>query len=156
MEGQADIQQCIVGNKVLVSITGIIFEKVLLLSNLKCNALTTGEIDNIIQTDVQNLYDFFYNWCFIVYIITNFIFASITICIYLGLLGLFTFFSVALYFLLNYIFSKKIKSATHNFLKAQDRRLKYSNEILSNIKAVIMNDWSGKFEQKFQISDKLN
>ena len=62
-------------------------------------------------------------------------------------MGFLTFFSIALYFLADYFFFKKIEKANDDFLNAQDKRLKYSNEIFSNIKAVIMNDWNEKFER---------
>ena len=154
LQSQNVTLQGLIGNSVLVSVTGIIYEKVIRLSHSKLAELSTGEVYKIIQTDVQNLYNFFNIVSNIILIFVNFCFAMLMIFRYLGYLGALTIFSVSVYFIFVSIFFQKIRKINNDFLQAQDKRLKYSNEIFSNIKSVKMNDWGPKFEGNISIYRK--
>ena len=133
-------------NKIMVSIIGNIFEKVLNLKKSDESEISTGEIENLIQTDSLNVSNFFSYYESMANSFFLVVFSSITLFYYLNLLAFVTVACIAIFILANIFLFKKLSYWIKSKLKDQDGRLKYTSEVLSNIKVTKMYAWIDAFE----------
>ncbi|XP_065055747.1 multidrug resistance-associated protein 1-like [Rhopilema esculentum] len=138
----------ITGLRVRSAFLGIVYRKMLRLSNKGRSDFTTGEMVNLMSVDASKFQDIttYLNmvWSAPFQIITTLIFLY-------NLMGWSIFAGVAIMALLlplNYFVSKKIKATQTMLMKQKDQRIKIMNDVLSGIKVVKLYAWEESFEAK--------
>nr|QUF59450.1 ATP-binding cassette transporter Abcc1-6 [Brachionus angularis] len=136
----------IVGARVRSSLMGLIYRKSLKLSSQSRKQATVGEMVNLMQVNTQSFVEL------TAYV--NMIWSGplqIIICIimlwqYLGVSSLAGVATIILFIPLNGWLSNKSKVLQTNKLKAQDARIKLTNEILNGIKVLKLYGWEVSFK----------
>lgn len=129
------------GMKIKSSLTSVIYDKSLNLSNEAKQASNTGDIVNLMSVDVQRLQDLVQN----LQIIWSGPF-QITICLYSlhGLLGNSMWAGVAIMVImipLNAVIARYQKKLQKTQMKYKDERSRLISEILNNIKSLKLYNW---------------
>uniref|UniRef100_A0A8B9ZKH0 ABC-type glutathione-S-conjugate transporter n=1 Tax=Anas platyrhynchos TaxID=8839 RepID=A0A8B9ZKH0_ANAPL len=146
---QRYMYMCLVlGLKLKTVVTGLVYRKILIMSNASRKAVTVGEIVNLISVDVQKLMDLiiYFNgtWLAPIRIIICFVFLW-------QLLGPSALTSVAVFLFLlplNFMITKKRSHFQEAQMKHKDERAKLTNAILSDIKVIKLYGWEKTFMEK--------
>ncbi|XP_014750816.1 PREDICTED: multidrug resistance-associated protein 6-like isoform X6 [Sturnus vulgaris] len=138
----------VLGLRLRTAVTGLVYRKILVMSNASRKAATTGEIVNLVSVDVQKLMDLiiYFNgtWLAPIRIIICFVFLW-------QLLGPSALTAIAVFLLLlplNFLITKKRSQFQETQMKHKDERAKLTNAILSNIKAIKLYGWEKTFMEK--------
>ncbi|NXR24959.1 MRP1 protein, partial [Cinclus mexicanus] len=146
---QRYMYMCLVlGLRLRTAVTGLVYRKILVMSNASRKAASTGEIVNLVSVDVQKLMDLiiYFNgtWLAPIRIIICFVFLW-------QLLGPSALTAVAVFLLLlplNFMITKKRSQFQETQMKHKDERAKLTNAILSNIKVIKLYGWEKTFMEK--------
>uniref|UniRef100_A0A8C5IZA3 ABC-type glutathione-S-conjugate transporter n=1 Tax=Junco hyemalis TaxID=40217 RepID=A0A8C5IZA3_JUNHY len=146
---QRYMYMCLVlGLRLRTALTGLVYRKILVMSNASRKAATTGEIVNLVSVDVQKLMDLiiYFNgtWLAPIRIIICFVFLW-------QLLGPSALTAIAVFLFLlplNFVITKKRSQFQEIQMKHKDERAKLTNEILSNIKVIKLYGWEKTFMEK--------
>ncbi|KFZ51729.1 Multidrug resistance-associated protein 1, partial [Antrostomus carolinensis] len=146
---QRYMYMCLVlGLRLKTAVTGLVYRKILVMSNASRKAATVGEIVNLVSVDVQKLMDLiiYFNgtWLAPIRIIICFVFLW-------QLLGPSALTSIAVFLFLlplNFIITKKRSQFQETQMKHKDERAKLTNAILSDIKVIKLYGWEKTFMDK--------
>ncbi|NXV90971.1 MRP1 protein, partial [Calonectris borealis] len=146
---QRYMYMCLVlGLRLKTAVTGLVYRKILVMSNASRKAATVGEIVNLISVDIQKLMDLiiYFNgtWLAPIRIIICFVFLW-------QLLGPSALTSIAVFFFLlplNFVITKKRSQFQETQMKHKDERAKLTNAILSDIKVIKLYGWEKTFMEK--------
>uniref|UniRef100_A0A8C3MV87 ABC-type glutathione-S-conjugate transporter n=1 Tax=Geospiza parvula TaxID=87175 RepID=A0A8C3MV87_GEOPR len=146
---QRYMYMCLVlGLRLRTALTGLVYRKILVMSNASRKAATTGEIVNLVSVDVQKLMDLiiYFNgtWLAPIRIIICFVFLW-------QLLGPSALTAIAVFLFLlplNFVITKKRSQFQEIQMKHKDERAKLTSEILSNIKVIKLYGWEKTFMEK--------
>ncbi|NXH21247.1 MRP6 protein, partial [Bucco capensis] len=146
---QRYMYMCLVlGLRLKTAVTGLVYRKILVMSNASRKAATVGEIVNLVSVDVQKLMDLiiYFNgtWLAPIRIIICFIFLW-------QLLGPSALTSIAVFLFLlplNFMITKKRSQFQEAQMKYKDERAKLTNAILSDIKVIKLYGWEKTFMEK--------
>uniref|UniRef100_A0A8B9IBK5 ABC-type glutathione-S-conjugate transporter n=1 Tax=Anser brachyrhynchus TaxID=132585 RepID=A0A8B9IBK5_9AVES len=146
---QRYMYMCLVlGLRLKTAVTGLVYRKILIMSNASRKAVTVGEIVNLVSVDVQKLMDLiiYFNgtWLAPIRIIICFVFLW-------QLLGPSALTSIAVFLFLlplNFMITKKRSHFQVHFMKHKDERAKLTNAILSDIKVIKLYGWEKTFMEK--------
>uniref|UniRef100_A0A8D2PHA4 ABC-type glutathione-S-conjugate transporter n=1 Tax=Zosterops lateralis melanops TaxID=1220523 RepID=A0A8D2PHA4_ZOSLA len=146
---QRYMYMCLVlGLRLRTAVTGLVYRKILVMSNASRKAATTGEIVNLVSVDVQKLMDLiiYFNgtWLAPIRIVICFVFLW-------QLLGPSALTAVAVFLFLlplNFVITKKRSQFQETQMKHKDERAKLTNAILSNIKVIKLYGWEKTFMDK--------
>ncbi|NXX50089.1 MRP6 protein, partial [Tricholaema leucomelas] len=146
---QRYMYMCLVlGLRLKTAVTGLVYRKILVLSNASRKAATVGEIVNLVSVDVQKLMDLivYFNgtWLAPIRIIICFIFLW-------QLLGPSALTSIAVFLFilpLNFIITKKRSQFQENQMKHKDECAKLTNAVLSDMKVIKLYGWEKAFMEK--------
>uniref|UniRef100_A0A7M4EPW4 ABC-type glutathione-S-conjugate transporter n=1 Tax=Crocodylus porosus TaxID=8502 RepID=A0A7M4EPW4_CROPO len=138
----------VIGVRLKTAVTGLVYRKILVMSNAARKATTVGEIVNLVSVDVQKLMDLiiYFNgiWLAPIRIIICFVFLW-------QLLGPSALTAVAVFFLLlplNFAITKKRSQFQVSFMQHKDDRAKLTNAIFSDIKVIKLYAWEKAFMEK--------
>ncbi|XP_063171212.1 ATP-binding cassette sub-family C member 6 isoform X2 [Candoia aspera] len=136
------------GNRLKTAITGLVYRKILVLSNAAKKSTSVGEIVNLVSVDVQKLMDLviYFNgtWLAPIRIIICFVFLW-------QLLGPSALTAVVVFLVLlpmNFVISKKRSQLQEAQIKYKDSRARLTSTILSDIKALKLHGWEKNFISK--------
>ncbi|NXF93851.1 MRP6 protein, partial [Eubucco bourcierii] len=146
---QRYMYKCLVlGLRLRTAVTGLVYSKILVLSNASRKAAAVGEIVNLVSVDVQKLMDLivYFNgtWLAPIRIIICFIFLW-------QLLGPSALTSVAVFLFLlplNFVITKKRSQFQETQMKYKDERAKLTNAFLGDMKVIKMHGWEKTFMEK--------
>ncbi|NXC16423.1 MRP6 protein, partial [Corythaeola cristata] len=146
---QRYMYMCLVlGLRLKTAVTGLVYRKILVMSNASRKAATVGEIVNLVSVDVQKLMDLiiYFNgtWLAPIRIIICFVFLW-------QLLGPSALTSIAVFLFLlplNFVITKKRSQFQETQMKHKDERAKLTNAILSDIKVIKLYGWEKTFIDK--------
>uniref|UniRef100_A0A663EUY6 ABC-type glutathione-S-conjugate transporter n=1 Tax=Aquila chrysaetos chrysaetos TaxID=223781 RepID=A0A663EUY6_AQUCH len=146
---QRYMYMCLVlGLRLKTAVTGLVYRKILVMSNASRKAATVGEIVNLVSVDVQKLMDLiiYFNgtWLAPIRIIICFVFLW-------QLLGPSALTSIAVFLFLlplNFMITKKRSQFQETQMKHKDERAKLTNAILSDIKVIKLYGWEKTFTEK--------
>uniref|UniRef100_A0A8U7P8R6 ABC-type glutathione-S-conjugate transporter n=1 Tax=Corvus moneduloides TaxID=1196302 RepID=A0A8U7P8R6_CORMO len=146
---QRYMYMCLVlGLRLRTAVTGLVYRKILVMSNASRKAATIGETVNLVSVDVQKLMDLiiYFNgtWLAPIRIITCFIFLW-------QLLGPSALTAIAVFLFLlplNFVITKKRSQFQETQMKHKDERAKLTNAILSDIKVIKLHGWEKTFMEK--------
>ncbi|NXP08873.1 MRP6 protein, partial [Thinocorus orbignyianus] len=146
---QRYMYMCLVlGLRLKTAVTGLVYKKILVMSNASRKAATVGEIVNLVSVDVQKLMDLiiYFNgtWLAPIRIIICFVFLW-------QLLGPSALASIAVFLFLlplNFVITKKRSQFQEIQMKHKDERAKLTNSILSDIKVIKLYGWEKTFMEK--------
>ncbi|KAM6249916.1 ATP-binding cassette sub-family C member 6 [Porphyrio hochstetteri] len=146
---QRYMYMCLVlGLRLRTAVTGLVYRKILVMSNASRKAVTVGEIVNLLSVDVQKLMDLiiYFNgtWLAPIRIIICFVFLW-------QLLGPSALTSIAVFLLLlplNFGITKKRTQVQETQMKRKDERAKLTNALLSDIKVIKLHGWEKTFMAK--------
>ncbi|NXE96452.1 MRP1 protein, partial [Menura novaehollandiae] len=146
---QRYMYMCLVlGLRLKTAVTGLVYRKILVMSNASRKAATTGEIVNLVSVDVQKLMDLiiYFNgtWLAPIRIIICFVFLW-------QLLGPSALTAIAVFLFLlplNFVITKKRSQFQETQMKHKDERAKLTNAILSDIKVIKLYGWEKTFMEK--------
>ncbi|NXI55720.1 MRP6 protein, partial [Chloroceryle aenea] len=146
---QRYMYMCLVlGLRLKTAVTGLVYRKILVMSNASRKAATVGEIVNLVSVDIQKLMDLiiYFNgtWLAPVRIIICFVFLW-------QLLGpsALTLIAVFIFLLpLNFVITKKRSQFQETQMKYKDERAKLTNGILSDMKIIKLYGWEKAFMEK--------
>ncbi|NXK63709.1 MRP1 protein, partial [Sylvietta virens] len=146
---QRYMYMCLVlGLRLRTAVTGLVYRKILVMSNASRKAATTGEIVNLVSVDVQKLMDLiiYFNgtWLAPIRIIICFVFLW-------QLLGPSALTAIAVFLFLlplNFVITKKRSQFQETQMKHKDERAKLTDAILSNIKVIKLYGWEKTFMEK--------
>ncbi|NXI95905.1 MRP6 protein, partial [Psophia crepitans] len=146
---QRYMYMCLVlGLRLKTAVTGLVYRKILVMSNASRKSATVGEIVNLVSVDVQKLMDLiiYFNgtWLAPIRIIICFVFLW-------QLLGPSALTSIAVFLFLlplNFVITKKRTQFQETQMKHKDERAKLTNAVLSNIKVIKLYGWEKTFMEK--------
>ncbi|NWV84225.1 MRP1 protein, partial [Dasyornis broadbenti] len=146
---QRYMYMCLVlGLRLRTAVTGLVYRKILVMSNASRKAATIGEIVNLVSVDVQKLMDLiiYFNgtWLAPIRIIICFVFLW-------QLLGPSALTAIAVFLFLlplNFVITKKRSQFQETQMKHKDERAKLTNAILSDIKVIKLYGWEKTFMEK--------
>ncbi|NWH60925.1 MRP1 protein, partial [Geococcyx californianus] len=146
---QRYMYMCLVlGLRLRTAVTGLVYRKILVMSNASRKVATVGEIVNLVSVDVQKLMDLiiYFNgtWLAPIRIIICFVFLW-------QLLGPSALTSIAVFLFLlplNFVITKKRSQFQETQMKHKDERAKLTNAILSDIKVIKLYGWEKTFMEK--------
>ncbi|NXS61308.1 MRP6 protein, partial [Brachypteracias leptosomus] len=146
---QRYMYMCLVlGLRLKTAVTGLVYRKILVMSNASRKAATVGEIVNLVSVDTQKLMDLiiYFNgtWLAPIRIIICFVFLW-------QLLGPSALTSIAVFLFLlplNFMITKKRSQFQETQMKYKDERAKLTNAILSDIKVIKLYGWENTFMEK--------
>ncbi|NXV78507.1 MRP6 protein, partial [Atlantisia rogersi] len=146
---QRYMYMCLVlGLRLRTAVTGLVYRKILVMSNASRKASTVGEIVNLLSVDVQKLMDLiiYFNgtWLAPIRIIICFVFLW-------QLLGPSALTSIAVFLLLlplNFVITKKRTQVQETQMKHKDERAKLTNAVLSDIRVIKLHGWEKTFMEK--------
>ncbi|NWW02027.1 MRP1 protein, partial [Oreocharis arfaki] len=146
---QRYMYMCLVlGLRLRTAVTGLVYRKILVMSNASRKAATVGEIVNLVSVDVQKLMDLFIyfngTWLAPIRIIICFVFLW-------QLLGPSALTAIAVFLFLlplNFVITKKRSQFQETQMKHKDERAKLTNAILSDIKVIKLYGWEKTFMEK--------
>ncbi|XP_070617234.1 ATP-binding cassette sub-family C member 6 [Erythrolamprus reginae] len=136
------------GMRLKTAITGLVYRKILVLSNAAKNSTSVGEIVNLVSVDVQKLMDLiiYFNgtWLAPLRIIICFVFLW-------QLLGPSALSGVVIFLVLlplNFGISKKRSQLQETQLKSKDSRARLTSTVLSDMKVLKLHGWEKNFISK--------
>ncbi|NXD83167.1 MRP1 protein, partial [Halcyon senegalensis] len=146
---QRYMYMCLVlGLRLKTAVTGLVYRKILVMSNASRKAATVGEIVNLVSVDNQKLMDLiiYFNgtWLAPIRIIICFVFLW-------QLLGPSALASIAVFLFLlplNFVITKKRSQFQEIQMKYKDERAKLTNSILSDMKIIKLHGWEKTFMEK--------
>ncbi|NXM50930.1 MRP1 protein, partial [Gymnorhina tibicen] len=146
---QRYMYMCLVlGLRLRTALTGLVYRKILVMSNASRKAAAIGEIVNLVSVDVQKLMDLiiYFNgtWLAPIRIIICFVFLW-------QLLGPSALTAIAVFLFLlplNFVITKKRSQFQETQMKYKDERAKLTNAILSDIKVIKLYGWEKTFMEK--------
>ncbi|XP_053936986.1 ATP-binding cassette sub-family C member 6 [Cuculus canorus] len=146
---QRYMYMCLVlGLRLKTAVTGLVYRKILVMSNASRKVTNVGEIVNLVSVDVQKLMDLiiYFNgtWLAPIRIIICFVFLW-------QLLGPSALTSIAVFFFLlplNFMITKKRSQFQETQMKHKDEWAKLTNAILSDIKVIKAYGWEKTFMEK--------
>ncbi|NWV99416.1 MRP1 protein, partial [Machaerirhynchus nigripectus] len=146
---QRYMYMCLVlGLRLRTALTGLVYRKILVMSNASRKAATVGGIVNLVSVDVQKLMDLiiYFNgtWLAPIRIIICFVFLW-------QLLGPSALTAIAVFLFLlplNFVITKKRSQFQETQMKHKDERAKLTNAILSDIKVIKLYGWEKTFMEK--------
>ncbi|NXS94769.1 MRP1 protein, partial [Jacana jacana] len=146
---QRYMYMCLVlGLRLKTAVTGLVYRKILVMSNASRKVASVGEIVNLVSVDVQKLMDLiiYFNgtWLAPIRIIICFVFLW-------QLLGPSALASIAVFLLLlplNFVITKKRSQFQEIQMKHKDERAKLTNTILGDIKVIKLYGWEKTFMEK--------
>ncbi|XP_074821495.1 ATP-binding cassette sub-family C member 6 isoform X2 [Natator depressus] len=146
---QRYMYMCLVlGMRLKTAVTGLVYRKVLVMSNAARRAATVGEIVNLVCVDVQRLMDLiiYFNgtWLAPIRIIICFVFLW-------QLLGPSALTAIAVFLILlplNFVITKKRSHFQEDQMNHKDNRARLTNAILSDIKIIKLYGWEKAFMEK--------
>uniref|UniRef100_A0A8B9G014 ABC-type glutathione-S-conjugate transporter n=1 Tax=Amazona collaria TaxID=241587 RepID=A0A8B9G014_9PSIT len=148
---QRYMYMCLVlGLRLRTAVTGLVYRKILVMSNASRKAATVGEIVNLVSVDVQKLMDLiiYFNgtWLAPIRIIICFVFLW-------QLLGPSALTSIVVFLFLlpvNFVITKKRSQFQVHFtqMKHKDERAKLTSAFLSDIKVIKLYGWEKTFMEK--------
>ncbi|XP_065540276.1 multidrug resistance-associated protein 1 isoform X5 [Lathamus discolor] len=146
---QRYMYMCLVlGLRLRTAVTGLVYRKILVMSNASRKAATVGEIVNLVSVDVQKLMDLiiYFNgtWLAPIRIIICFVFLW-------QLLGPSALTSVVVFLFLlplNFVITKKRSQFQDIQMKHKDERAKLTSAFLSDIKVIKLYGWEKTFMEK--------
>ncbi|NWX34149.1 MRP1 protein, partial [Notiomystis cincta] len=146
---QRYMYMCLVlGLRLRTAVTGLVYRKILVMSNASRKAAAIGEIVNLVSVDVQKLMDLiiYFNgtWLAPIRIIICFVFLW-------QLLGPSALTAIAVFLFLlplNFVITKKRSQFQEAQMKHKDERAKLTNAILSDIKVIKLHGWEKTFMEK--------
>ncbi|NWR69627.1 MRP1 protein, partial [Centropus unirufus] len=146
---QRYMYMCLVlGLRLKTAVTGLVYRKILVMSNASRKVTNVGEIVNLVSVDVQKLMDLiiYFNgtWLAPIRIIICFVFLW-------QLLGPSALTSIAVFLFLlplNFMITKKRSQFQEIQMKHKDERAKLTNAILSDIKVIKLYGWEETFLEK--------
>ncbi|NXP47639.1 MRP6 protein, partial [Heliornis fulica] len=146
---QRYMYMCLVlGLRLKTAVTGLVYRKILVMSNVSKKAATVGEIVNLVSVDVQKLMDVivYFNgtWLAPLRIIICFVFLW-------QLLGPSALASIAVFLLLlplNFLITKKRTQFQEAQMKHKDERAKLTSAVLSDIRVIKLHGWEKTFMEK--------
>ncbi|XP_065588705.1 ATP-binding cassette sub-family C member 6 isoform X1 [Cyrtonyx montezumae] len=146
---QRYMYMCLVlGLRLKTAVTGLVYRKILTMSNASRKEVTVGEIVNLVSVDVQKLMDLiiYFNgtWLAPIRIIICFVFLW-------QLLGPSALTSIAVFLFLlplNFLITKKRSHFQEAQMKHKDERAKLTHAILSDIKVIKLYGWEKTFTEK--------
>ncbi|EMP37353.1 Multidrug resistance-associated protein 6 [Chelonia mydas] len=138
----------VLGMRLKTAVTGLVYRKVLVMSNAARRAATVGEIVNLVCVDVQRLMDLiiYFNgtWLAPIRIIICFVFLW-------QLLGPSALTAIAVFLILlplNFVITKKRSHFQEDQMNHKDNRARLTNAILSDIKIIKLYGWEKAFMEK--------
>ncbi|XP_038273750.1 ATP-binding cassette sub-family C member 6-like isoform X1 [Dermochelys coriacea] len=138
----------VLGMRLKTAVTGLVYRKVLVMSNAARRAATVGEIVNLVCVDVQRLMDLiiYFNgtWLAPIRIIICFVFLW-------QLLGPSALTAIAVFLILlplNFVITKKRSHFQEDHMNHKDNRARLTNAILSDIKIIKLYGWEKAFMEK--------
>ncbi|NWW67276.1 MRP6 protein, partial [Ifrita kowaldi] len=146
---QRYMYMCLVlGLRLRTALTGLVYRKILVMSNASRKAATIGETVNLVSVDVQKLMDLiiYFNgtWLAPIRIVICFVFLW-------QLLGPSALTAIAVFLFLlplNFVITKKRSQFQETQMKHKDERAKLTNAILSDIKVIKLHGWEKTFMEK--------
>ncbi|NWV38486.1 MRP6 protein, partial [Grantiella picta] len=146
---QRYMYMCLVlGLRLRTALIGLVYRKILVMSNASRKATTIGEIVNLVSVDIEKLMDLiiYFNgtWLAPIRIIICFVFLW-------QLLGPSTLTAIAVFLFLlplNFVITKKRSQFQEIQMKYKDERAKLTNAILSDIKVIKLYGWEKTFMEK--------
>nr|XP_028562054.1 multidrug resistance-associated protein 6-like isoform X2 [Podarcis muralis] len=146
---QQYMYMCLVlGVRLKTAVTGLVYRKILAMSDAAKKATTEGEIVNLVSVDVQKLTDLitYFNgtWLAPIRIIVCFIFLW-------QLLGPYALTAIAVFLFLlplNFAISKKRSQFQEAQMKYKDSRAKLTSAILRDIRILKLHGWEDNFMDK--------
>uniref|UniRef100_A0A8B9FXC7 ABC-type glutathione-S-conjugate transporter n=1 Tax=Amazona collaria TaxID=241587 RepID=A0A8B9FXC7_9PSIT len=146
---QRYMYMCLVlGLRLRTAVTGLVYRKILVMSNASRKAATVGEIVNLVSVDVQKLMDLiiYFNgtWLAPIRIIICFVFLW-------QLLGPSALTSIVVFLFLlpvNFVITKKRSQFQETQMKHKDERAKLTSAFLSDIKVIKLYGWEKTFMEK--------
>ncbi|NXA61445.1 MRP6 protein, partial [Mohoua ochrocephala] len=146
---QRYMYMCLVlGLRLRTAVTGLVYRKILVMSNASRKAAAIGEIVNLVSVDVQKLMDLiiYFNgtWLAPIRIVICFVFLW-------QLLGPSALTAIAVFLFLlplNFMITKKRSQFQETQMKHKDERAKLTNAILSDIKVIKLYGWEKTFMEK--------
>ncbi|XP_063790449.1 multidrug resistance-associated protein 1-like [Pseudophryne corroboree] len=140
----------VIGMRLRSAIVGSVYKKALVISNSGRKNSSTGEIVNLISTDVQKLMDLAtclnYVWSapFTIIVAMYFLWHTLGVAVFAGV-GIFV---LNIPFMM--VFAAVIKKLQEEQMKQKDSRLKLITEILQGIKVLKLYAWENAFMKKVQ------
>uniref|UniRef100_A0A8C3I780 ABC-type glutathione-S-conjugate transporter n=1 Tax=Chrysemys picta bellii TaxID=8478 RepID=A0A8C3I780_CHRPI len=138
----------VLGMRLKTAVTGLVYRKILVMSNAARRAATVGEIVNLVCVDVQRLMDLiiYFNgtWLAPIRIIICFVFLW-------QLLGPSALTAIAVFLILlplNFVITKKRSHFQVLFMNHKDNRARLIHAILSDIKIIKLYGWEKAFMEK--------
>ncbi|XP_075755489.1 multidrug resistance-associated protein 1 isoform X5 [Pelodiscus sinensis] len=138
----------ILGMRLKTAVTGLVYRKILVMSNAARREATVGEIINLVCVDVQRLMDLiiYFNgtWLAPIRIIICFVFLW-------QLLGPSALTAIAVFLILlplNFVITKKRSHSQEDQMNHKDNRARLTNAILSDIKIIKLYAWEKGFMEK--------
>ncbi|NWW73640.1 MRP1 protein, partial [Climacteris rufus] len=138
----------LLGLRLRTAVTGLVYRKILVMSNASRKEATIGEIVNLVSVDVQKLMDLiiYFNgtWLAPIRIIICFVFLW-------QLLGPSALTAIAVFLFLlplNFVITKKRSQFQETQMKLKDERAKLTNAILSDMKVIKLYGWEKIFMEK--------
>ncbi|XP_023965599.2 multidrug resistance-associated protein 1 isoform X4 [Chrysemys picta bellii] len=138
----------VLGMRLKTAVTGLVYRKILVMSNAARRAATVGEIVNLVCVDVQRLMDLiiYFNgtWLAPIRIIICFVFLW-------QLLGPSALTAIAVFLILlplNFVITKKRSHFQEDQMNHKDNRARLIHAILSDIKIIKLYGWEKAFMEK--------
>uniref|UniRef100_A0A8C4YJF2 ABC-type glutathione-S-conjugate transporter n=1 Tax=Gopherus evgoodei TaxID=1825980 RepID=A0A8C4YJF2_9SAUR len=138
----------VLGMRLKTAVTGLVYRKILVMSNAARRGATVGEIVNLVCVDVQRLMDLiiYFNgtWLAPIRIIICFVFLW-------QLLGPSALTAIGVFLILlplNFVITKKRSHFQEDQMNHKDNRAKLTNAILSDIKIIKLYGWEKAFMEK--------
>uniref|UniRef100_A0A8C0H6T7 ABC-type glutathione-S-conjugate transporter n=1 Tax=Chelonoidis abingdonii TaxID=106734 RepID=A0A8C0H6T7_CHEAB len=138
----------VLGMRLKTAVTGLVYRKILVMSNAARRGATVGEIVNLVCVDVQRLMDLiiYFNgtWLAPIRIIICFVFLW-------QLLGPSALTAIGVFLILlplNFVITKKRSHFQEEQMNHKDNRARLTNAILSDIKVIKLYGWEKAFMEK--------
>ncbi|CAH7687177.1 hypothetical protein PPACK8108_LOCUS21917, partial [Phakopsora pachyrhizi] len=138
----------VTGIRVRSGLIGVIYEKSLVLSNEEKTGRATGDIVNLMSTDVSRIQDSCSNGLILFSGVFQIALAFISLYYLLGWSMLAGILVVLLAIPLNTGIARLMTRLQRQLMKNQDQRTRLMNEILNNIRSVKLYCWENAFTQK--------
>uniref|UniRef100_A0A8C0H8W7 ABC-type glutathione-S-conjugate transporter n=1 Tax=Chelonoidis abingdonii TaxID=106734 RepID=A0A8C0H8W7_CHEAB len=140
----------VLGMRLKTAVTGLVYRKILVMSNAARRGATVGEIVNLVCVDVQRLMDLiiYFNgtWLAPIRIII-----SISLLLSWQLLGPSALTAIGVFLILlplNFVITKKRSHFQEEQMNHKDNRARLTNAILSDIKVIKLYGWEKAFMEK--------
>jgi len=145
---QSSFLQDIIGIKANHGLVCLIYEKVLRLSSATNKEFSQGEIINFIDVDVEQINELAYIFPLVARLPVQLLFSFSFLFFYFGV-SLFTGIGAGVVLIVtNFICAKIRANLQEKILKAKDKRMRHTTEVVNNIKVIKLNSWKEFFIDK--------